>query len=207
MDVKDPLALSFLNKLDVTSSQLNQVLDKFSRVNEIYNTHVKPVSVNIDAVLREIVQSQLRISRIKNINVEFNIDSTPDFKSEPNLFYYAMSSVIDNAFKYYNESPSVESFVKIDVRLKEKEVQIAIRDNGVGIPINLDEDSLFHMFTRGSERSLTGGMGLFIASIAIRKIQGEIHFNRAEDFSFTEFVFDLPIQPDPARIEKPRERS
>jgi len=207
MDVKDPIALSFLHKLDITSSQLNQVLDKFSRVNEIYNTHVRPVSVDIEWVIKGILQNQTQIQRIKPIDVQLHIDPTPEFKTEPNLFYYAMSSVIDNAFKYYNESPRIESYVKIEVINKGKEIQIKIRDNGVGIPINLDEDSLFHMFTRGSERSLTGGMGLFIAAISTRKIQGEIHFNRAEDFSFTEFLFDLPMVPDPARIEKPRDRN
>jgi signal transduction histidine kinase len=206
MDVKDPLALSFLHKLDITSSQLNQVLDKFSRVNEIYNTHVRPVSVDIEWVIKGILQNQMQIQRVKKIDLQVNIEPTPDFKTEPNLFYYAMSSVIDNAFKYYNESPRIDSFVNIQVLNKGKEIKIIIRDNGVGIPINLDEDSLFHMFTRGSERSLTGGMGLFIAAISTRKIQGEIQFNRAEDFSFTEFLFDLPMVPDPARIEKPRER-
>lgn len=206
MDVKDQEALAFLQKLDVTSTQLNQVLDKFSRVNEIYNTHVVPRPTNISNVVHEILDSQSRIERLKPIEVLTEIGAVEGFETEPRLLYYVLNSVIDNAFRYYNESKRLTSYVKVIVESAGDDVVIHVIDNGVGIPINIDSDSLFHMFTRGSERSLTGGMGLFIATIATRKLQGEIEFQRSADFLVTEFVITLPRKMDIARIEKPRER-
>lgn len=206
MDVKDDTALAFLKKLDSTSSQLNLVLDKFSRVNEIYNTVIRPQRLGIQAVIEEMVSVQQKIPRQKRIAVIQEIQTIEDFQTSPSLFYYALNSLIDNAFRYYNESPRVDSFVKISVERKRDDVVIRIIDNGVGIPVNIDSDSLFHMFTRGSERSLTGGMGLFIASTAVRKLQGEIKFQRSPDFILTEFIMILPLKMDFSRIEHPKER-
>lgn len=206
IDVKDESALAFLRKLDVTSSQLNLVLDKFSRVNEIYNTVIRPQPVNIQQVIDEMITLQQKVPRQKRIEVIYEIQATDDFETAPSLFYYALNSLIDNAFRYYNESTRVDSFVKIAVERKREEVIIHVIDNGVGIPVNIDSDSLFHMFTRGSERSLTGGMGLFIASTAIRKLQGEIKFQRSPDFILTEFIMILPIKMDFSKIERPKDR-
>lgn len=206
MDVKDDTALAFLKRLDSTSSQLNLVLDKFSRVNEIYNTVIRPQRLNIQALIEEMVSIQQKTPRQKRIAIIQEIQTIEDFQTSPSLFYYALNSLIDNAFRYYNESPRVDSFVKISVERKRDDVVIRIIDNGVGIPVNIDSDSLFHMFTRGSERSLTGGMGLFIASTAVRKLQGEIKFQRSTDFILTEFVMILPLKMDFNRIEHPKER-
>jgi signal transduction histidine kinase len=206
MDVKDREAIVFLKKLDNTSTLLNQVLDKFSRVNEIYNAYVVPKPVDIRKLLEDILHTQNKTERLKPIDVQTEIATLEGFESEPRLLYYVLNSIIDNAFRYYNESSSIASYVKVKVEQAKDEVMIRIIDNGVGIPINIDSDSLFHMFTRGSERSLTGGMGLFIATIATRKLQGEIEFHRSDDFLLTEFVLTLPLKMDLARIEKPRER-
>lgn len=206
MDVSDETALAFLRKLDITSSQLNLVLDKFSRVNEIYNTVIRPQAVSIHTVIHEMVTLQQKIPRQKRIAVIEEIEKIENFETAPTLFYYALNSLIDNAFRYYNESTRVDSYVKITVEKKREEVIIRVIDNGVGIPVNIDSDSLFHMFTRGSERSLTGGMGLFIASTAIRKLQGEIKFQRSADFILTEFIMILPVKMDLNKIERPKER-
>lgn len=206
LDVQDPTAQSFLKKLDQTASQLNQVLDKFSRVNEIYNTVIRPQKVNIQETIDELIANQLKTPRLKSIEIIKEIQVVDDFETAPTLFNYALNSLIDNAFRYYNESPRVNSFVKIIVERKQDIVLIRIIDNGVGIPVNIDSDSLFHMFTRGSERSLTGGMGLFIASTAVRKLQGDIKFLRSQDFILTEFMMVLPVKMDIGKIEVPKDR-
>jgi signal transduction histidine kinase len=206
MDVKDDTAIGFLMKLDVTASQLNLVLDKFSRVNEIYNTTIRPEIVNIEEQISEMVKLQQKIPRQKAIKVTLEISPIPEFETEPQLFYYTINNIIDNAFRYYNESQRVESFIKIKVERNKDEVIFRVIDNGVGIPINIDSDSLFHMFTRGSEKSLTGGMGLFISTTAARKLQGEIKFRRSADFELTEFIVVLPIKMDYSKIETPKFR-
>ena len=86
MDVKDKDALSFLQKLDITASQLNQVLDKFSRVNEIYNTHVVPRPMDIAAIVEEIVLLQRKVERLKTVEVYTEIEPMPEFETEPRLF-------------------------------------------------------------------------------------------------------------------------
>ena len=206
LDVQDPSALAFLTRLDQTASQLNLVLDKFSRVNEIYNTVIRPQKLDIQQTIDQLISEQLKTTRLKSIKIIKEIQSVDDFETAPTLFTYALSCLIDNAFRYYNESTRVDSFVKIIVERKQDVVLIRIIDNGVGIPVNIDSDSLFHMFTRGSERSLTGGMGLFIASTAVRKLQGDIKFLRSPDFILTEFMMVLPVKMDIRKIEIPKDR-
>lgn len=207
MHVKDPLSLKFLHKLDVSSTQLNLILDKFSRVNEIYNTNVIIEEVNVKEIVSQIIQSKMMISKPKSIDVKILCDVEAIIFSDRSVVYHALDNVMDNALKFYNESTRIESYVIIHIYRSENELFVSVKDNGIGVPVELSEQSIFKMFTRGTDKSLTGGLGLFISKIAARKIKGDIKFKRPIDNSYTEFVFNFPLIIDASTIVKPKDRS
>ena len=63
-------------------------------------------------------------------------------------------------------------------------------DNGIGID-KISADKIFQMFVRASERSETGGLGLYLSRLAVEKLGGEISLHITEE-KWTEFRVNLP---------------
>jgi signal transduction histidine kinase len=101
-----------------------------------------------------------------------------------------LENLVDNAVKFYNESSRVESFVKIAIRSEDGAVTAHVMDNGVGIA-KMNREKIFQMFVRASERSETGGIGLYLAKLATEKLGGEINLISTDE-KYTEFIVRFP---------------
>lgn len=189
MDVKDATALDYFSKIDQTTAKLSKVLDRLSVISVIMSTEHLVVPIDLPAVITEIVQHEKRIASQKDIKVELYLKDIPDFATDPKLLRYALESVISNAFKYHNDSPRVDSYISIAVKSKGNRVIISIIDNGIGMGVD-DKADVFRLFFRASERSETGGTGLFIAKLATEKLAGDIEFYKLPNE--TEFRITLP---------------
>jgi signal transduction histidine kinase len=102
--------------------------------------------------------------------------------------------LIDNAIKFYNDSQRIDPFVDIAIEAENDSIRIRVVDNGIGIS-KAHPDKIFHMFSRASERSQTGGIGLYITKTAVEKLGGRISLRTTED-GFTEFSVHLPVTTD-----------
>ncbi len=189
MDVKDATALDYFAKIDQTTAKLSKVLDRLSVISVIMSTEHQVVPIDLPAVINEIVQHEKRIAKQKDIKVDLFLKDIPGFATDPKLLRYALESVISNAFKYHNDSPRVDSYISITVKLKRERVIISIIDNGIGMGVD-DKADVFRLFFRASERSETGGTGLFIAKLATEKLAGDIEFYKLPNE--TEFRITLP---------------
>ncbi|NBW35565.1 MAG: hypothetical protein EBR30_11215 [Cytophagia bacterium] len=189
MDVKDVTALDYFSKIDQTTAKLSKVLDRLSVISVIMSTEHQVVPIDLPAVINEIVQHEKQIASQKDIKVELYLKDIPDFATDPKLLRYALESVISNAFKYHNDSPRVDSYISIAVKSKGNRVIISIIDNGIGMGVD-DKADVFRLFFRASERSETGGTGLFIAKLATEKLAGDIEFYKLPNE--TEFRITLP---------------
>ena len=76
-------------------------------------------------------------------------------------------------------------------------MKIRVIDNGIGIS-EAKPDKIFQMFSRASERSSTGGIGLYITKTACEKIGGQVGLRTTPE-GYTEFyvkfVMDSIIAP------------
>jgi signal transduction histidine kinase len=81
-----------------------------------------------------------------------------------------LSNLIGNAIKYHDlkkQNPFIEIGYREDVSA------IYVQDNGIGV-LPDDQEKIFHMFYRGSDRSTGSGLGLFITREAVTKLKGSI---------------------------------
>ena len=116
----------------------------------------------------------------------------PELKliSDKALLSIILENLIDNAIKFQNTSGRVEPFVRINVSTNGNNIQIRVVDNGIGVD-KISADKIFQMFVRASERSETGGLGLYLSRLAVEKLGGEISLNITEE-KWTEFRVSLP---------------
>jgi len=102
-----------------------------------------------------------------------------------------LQNLLENAVKYTPEYGKIE----VKVKDKKKELEISVKDNGIGIPKN-DQEKLFSKFFRAENvirmQTEGSGLGLFIVKNIIEKHGGNI-ICKSEEGKGTEFIFNIPI--------------
>jgi signal transduction histidine kinase len=102
-----------------------------------------------------------------------------------------IDNLINNARKFTSEDCSIQIFLKHT----ERDVQISIGDNGIGIPESL-QPYLFDRFSRAGRKGLQGeqsyGIGLSICKQLIEQHNGSITMESKENYGTT-FHIELPL--------------
>jgi signal transduction histidine kinase len=113
---------------------------------------------------------------------------------DENRLEQVLVNYLSNAMKYAPESDEAE----VEVRLAEEQLQVSVRDFGIGIPFERQQ-RLFEKFYRVDENSthIQGlGMGLYICAEIIRRHQGVYGVKSAPGKGST-FFFRIPLnQPN-----------
>lgn len=190
MDVKDPLALNYLHKLDITADKLNTILTRLLIVNQINNSALANDRIDFEHIVDDILMLERKKGMPRRLKITRSICPRTVFHSDTQFVRIILENLIDNAIKFYNDSERVEPFVNINIGGNGDHVSINVVDNGIGIS-EVHPDKIFQMFSRASERSETGGIGLYITKTATEKLGGTVHLKTTPE-GYTEFYVKLP---------------
>ena len=190
MDVKEPIARDYFQKLDITAAKLNSVLTRLMIVNQINNALLVPVKVNVSQIIESVLVLQRKEVIPARMNVSTFVPPDVEVNSEPQLLSIVLENLIGNAIKYYNQSERVDPFVKITAVVINGQLLVEVLDNGIGISEEMKHE-VFKMFTRASERSDTGGVGLYLSQQAADKLGGSISFETTPE-KYTRFTAVIP---------------
>lgn len=191
MDVKDPLALNYLKKLDITAEKLNTILTRLLIVNQINNSALAQDRIDFDTIVNDVFLLEKKKGLPSRLKIRKTIDPLIEYYSDKEFVRIIFENLIDNAIKFYNDSQRVEPFVDVSVTQEENQVRIRVIDNGIGIS-EVHPDKIFQMFSRASERSETGGIGLYITKTATEKLGGSVNLKTSPE-GYTEFFVLLPL--------------
>lgn len=149
-------------------------------------------------VIEEIVSTALARAQslTQNHQVEVKIeDELPAVRVDERAVSEVVYTLIDNAVKY---SPR-GSKIKITAGVSDGMIEMAVEDQGEGVPVALRErvfDKFFRATRDGdvsTRRPLGTGMGLAIAKGIVEAHDGKIWIESATDGHGTRVVFTLPI--------------
>lgn len=203
LDVKDELALDYMHRLDITAGKLNSILTRLLFVNQVNHAELVPTEIDFNKLIEEVIKKERTQPLPPNFSIEYDINPSVKLISDQELVRVILENLIDNAVKFYNTSDRISPFVKIKIRKSgPKQVSIEVEDNGIGINAG-DKDQIFHLFVRASERSETGGIGLYLSKLSTQRLGGEIVLRDTSDKGSTFLVF-LPADLTPI-LEKRRE--
>lgn len=202
LDVKDEVALDYLKKLDATAGKMNVILTRLLMVNKINHWQLEPAAIECGDLVAQIIETE-RINGIPDtMRIEQEIDPECSFISDRFLLSLVLENLVDNAIKFHNDSPNVTPFVKVKMlREPGNRVRISVVDNGIGVNAG-DKDQIFHLFTRASDRSETGGIGLYLSKMAAARLGGEVIL-ASTSAKGSEFHFIVPDDITPI-MEKNR---
>jgi signal transduction histidine kinase/tetratricopeptide (TPR) repeat protein len=195
MDVQDESALDYLKKLDSTAEKLNRILTRLLIINQINHAVMAANVINFEEIIEDILFLERKKGIPKRLAISYEVERGFVLKSDKDMLRIVLENLIDNGIKFHNESERIQPFVKIYVYADDRTVNIKVTDNGVGINAETKE-KIFQMFVRASERSETGGIGLYLARLATGRLEGRIEFRTTEE-KYTEFAVKLPLELGP----------
>jgi signal transduction histidine kinase len=184
--------VTYLAKLDFTADRLNQILKRLQTVNDINTTTLTPEAINFTIMVDDILIAERSKGIPPRMKFIIDIDKRVLLKSNPFLLNIVLENLIDNAIKFHNDSDRIEPFMKFSVGQIGSFVLIKVTDNGIGFS-NVRKEEVFKMFLRASERSQTGGIGLYLAKLCVEKLGGSIEMNTTPVEHYTEFTIKLPV--------------
>ena len=162
--------------------------------NEAGNLQIKLSKVdNLYEYLLDIKHTFKYEIKVKDINFEFNIS-----KKLPTVYwdiemiqYHVLNNIISNAIKFTPQNGTIS----FDIIVKEKNIIITIRDNGIGIPKNKIATIFDKYDTHDNQKVFKGtGIGLYNAYSFIKQHKGSIKVVDGINNKGVGFKIQLPIK-------------
>lgn len=209
-DIKAPLSsiegLVYITKLDNIQPELNDYFDRMlvsskrlkdfleNVINFYKNAKFEPKKEIIDFghEVDQILQNLKFMPNFSEIEFSVKIDDTREIKLDKLRVQTILVNLISNAVKYQSEDIEQKK-IEISILLLNSKVKIEVSDNGIGIPHEI-QDKIFEMFYRGTVKSDGSGLGLYIISETVKKLDGTIKLESIPD-TYTKFIVELPYKP------------
>ena len=147
---------------------------------------------NLTTLLPKLLAGSKEWSEKPGVSSHTDLEPAPELHLDPK-FAFALQQVIDNAIKFSKDS----GLVCITLRNLDESCQIAVEDNGIGIPKE-QLPKLFEKFYQ-VDADRTGqirgfGLGLFYAREFVRMHGGSISIESEENIG-TRVLVTIPIKP------------
>jgi signal transduction histidine kinase len=184
-----------LNSMEIGAERIRQIvlsLRNFSRLDE---SEKKPVNVH------EGIDNTLMIlhHKLKASNTNYNIEIIKNYGDLPVIECYAgqlnqvFMNILSNAIDAIENQPDPRRITITTQQVNEKRIAISIRDNGPGVPENIQK-KLFDPFFTTKPVGKGTGLGLSISyQIVVEKHKGIIKCI-SQPGEGTEFWIEIPIE-------------
>lgn len=193
-----PEQVDLLQKTYVSNERMitlvNDLLD-VTRIEE--GRHLfKPSQAEIEPVIEFVVNSFQGEAERKQVQLEFKkpFTKTPKVMLDVEKIKLAIQNIIGNALRYTPQGGKVTISLKHD----KKEVEMAVKDTGIGIPKE-QQVKIFTKFFRSQNavrmETEGSGLGLFITKNIVEAHGGRIWFE-SEENKGTTFHMDIPIKEE-----------
>lgn len=185
-----------LEELHRLTAMINDLLD-------LSKLEAGKIGMDIDAIEAELlVQKALSVfdGQVKERNVSLTTDiqdDLPKIRADANKIVWVLTNLISNALRYVEDGTGR---IAVTAERAGEWMHISVRDNGPGIPTEL-QSRIFERFVQAeSPKSVGGtGLGLAICREIVRAHKGSIWVDSKEGEGTT-FTFALPI-PEQQRRE------
>lgn len=191
MDINDPMAVDYLQKLSKTAYKLNLILSKLLVINQINNALPLLEDVRLHNLVISMVDENKMSYFSKEISVKIEISKSLTITSDPDLLKIILGNLISNAFKFHNDSKRVDSFIIVRSCIEGDLFVFEVIDNGVGIEESVAHQ-IFDIFSKTSEIQDTAGLGLYLVKLATEKLDGKIEVKKSDEGD-TLFRVTLPL--------------
>ncbi|MFI0431051.1 ATP-binding protein [Mariniflexile sp. HMF6888] len=173
-DLKEDEREYVMNSLTTSAERLNEVIVD---LNVILSTgkqlNEKKKLVHFSKVVSDIQDSIRNILEKEQVNFKIDFKRVDEILTIKSYIYSIFYNLISNSIKYRRPNESLE--IAIESYIVEKKIILTFQDNGLGIDLKKNGDSLFGLYKRFHKDKAEGkGMGLYMVKVQVEKLDGKI---------------------------------
>lgn len=185
---------SYLKIIGNSTDKLTQLVADLFDLSKLESgqMHMKKEDINVQELLQDSCLKYELLAKSKRISIETSISpSLPMVSADLYLLDRVIQNLLDNAVKY----TPLDGEISIEANPKGNGVEVKIKNSGGGIPQE-DLEAIFdryYMIDKERQGVEGTGLGLAIVKRILEAHGSEIHI-ASDSSSFTEFVFELPVE-------------
>lgn len=183
---------TFMEFISRESERLTSIVDALLNVARLDtgDLSVSLVPTDVAAVVTDVVSAAGVVANGHRLVAEVGAGPL-SAQADPEKLRQVLDQLVSNAVKY---SPG-GGLVSVSAQRREDAVEVAVADEGVGIPAS-ERERIFAKFYKADGGQGTG-LGLFIAQGLVREMGGKIWVD-SEEGRGSRFAFQLPVARDEA---------
>jgi signal transduction histidine kinase len=183
---------TFLSYIASESARLSSIVDALLNVARLDtgDLQVNLQSTDVGVLLSEAVGT---VEEETHDGHRFVVDVPPEpiaAHADRDKLRQILAALLDNAVKFSPDGGTVRVVAR---KSSPATVELAVADEGVGIP-PAEHERIFSKFYRGGETASGTGLGLFIAQGLVSAMGGRISVE-SEEGKGSRFWFELPLAP------------
>lgn len=145
--------------------------------------------VSMEHLIKSVIEDHRFFSNSENLVFDLKVNQNKEFISDITRIRFVLNNLISNAIKYQDISKSVNR-VEVSFSNDSNSATLVVEDNGVGIEADI-LPKIFDIYYRGSNQSTGAGIGLYVATDAVRMLGGTIDVNSTKG-ERTSFIVKIP---------------
>lgn len=186
MDVEVKEKIQYIEK---SINQLERVIKNLTEFSRNSRMEIKLSKISIKKLIEECFEELKYLNQSNKIELVQDIDADMVLNSDRLRLKIIINNLLSNAIKYQDQNKS-QYHITTSLQNSGDHWQLMIKDNGIGIA-NEYKDRIFEMFYRATEKSDGSGLGLFIVSETLKKLNGSIRLDSKIEVGTT-FYVELP---------------
>lgn len=179
--------MGYLNMLSERTKHLEYTLNELIDITKVKQEELSFKNISFQDVVKSVLSGFKGEIDKGEIRVEQSICGCNGFNSDEKLIRGLLYYLVDNAIKFRS---NLEPCIQISVQEKTNGVLITIADNGPGIDESI-RARIYEMYFRGNEKSTGSGLGLYIVSSIVERLNGYISLKSGKGGG-TAFIIFLP---------------
>jgi PAS domain S-box-containing protein len=183
----DEKSLHFLDRIETGSHMMESLISDLLQLSRVTQKQKPPEFVDVVQILRQL-RSELK-PRLDENGLRLKIPAdAPMVRGSRTQMYQVFSNLIGNAIDHMG--PVCNPLIEVRAEQDDDEVIFSVRDNGRGIPKELQEKvfEIFRSYPSPDEKSRSTGIGLAIVRKISENAGGRVWLKSAADCGTTFFL-------------------
>ncbi|MEG0795989.1 MAG: hybrid sensor histidine kinase/response regulator [Odoribacter sp.] len=189
--IKDLNIRKLFGMLNQTTEEAFNLLENLLRWTRNQNgkTKIHATEFNLSTSVRQVVSLFSTIAASKEIKIYCDVNGKHCVYADEDMIRTVLRNLLSNAIKFTYPGGTV----RIDITDTPKTITVHVKDNGTGIPKNIQPKLLHseYITTYGTRNEKGSGLGLVLCQDFIKMNRGKLCFTSEEGIGTT-FYFTLP---------------
>lgn len=191
-DLEPAEQASMVSSLNQSVSALDGVIKDLSLILQIRReVNEQRTTIHFSSIMNEIQLAIDNLIKLEKVTFEIDFSAIDQINSIKSYIYSIFYNLISNSIKY--RRPDVQPVIKIKSSIIDNQILLVFTDNGLGIDLKKNKDTVFGLYKRFHNHTEGKGMGLFMVKTQIETLGGKIHI-ASEPNKGTQFKIELPTE-------------